>query len=384
MKSKQLLLSICILTLGLNACASKEKIIFKINGKEKHSYARTIEYQDALSYAPKDIGLTAFLDDKDITKKIKYKKIKIDELKTYKIKYTIDNESFTYEMKVVDTSAPIIHVEDLTVDYGTEFSYDMLNVSIEDNFDKNLSSNITYEGNVDTSNAGDYKVLIRVQDSSKNKSEKEINVHVNANQQTLVNNSSNENHNISNNEINNKINVVSNPSSIQVLINKQHKLPENYAPNDLVNLEGNHYLRSEAANSFIRMKNDAKATSGITMNLVSSYRTKEYQANLYNNYYATDPVNAPFYSALPRTSEHELGLAIDISYDYLLHEDLQNYALGRWMANNAHKYGWIMRYPYGKSHITGYIFEAWHYRYVGVDLATKLKSNNITLEEYYG
>ncbi len=375
MKHKLIICSACILALGLSACTSQSEVVFKIDGQEKQSDKKTIEYEKDLSFTPKDIGLTAYLDKENITKKITYKKVKINELKTYKIKYQVNNQTFTYEIKVVDTTAPTIHVEDLTLAFGTSFSYDMLDVLISDNFDHDLNGKIQFSGDVDTNKAGSYPIKIQVKDRSGNQAKTTVNVLVKENYQSPTPSQ--------NQQTSQNISTVSNPSSIQVLINKNHKLPDDYAPNDLVNLEGNHYLRQEAATQFITMKNMA-ATDGINMNLVSSYRTKEYQANLYNNYYASDPINAPFYSALPRTSEHELGLAVDISYDYALHEDLQNSSLGKWMANNAHKYGWIMRYPYGKSNVTGYIFEAWHYRYVGVDLATKLKNSNLTLEEYYG
>lgn len=178
------------------------------------------------------------------------------------------------------------------------------------------------------------------------------------------------------------INVVSNPDDITVCINKQNYLPDGWSPSDLVNVSGNFYLRSEAATAYKSMIAQA-SSEGVSIILLSAYRTQEYQTTLYSNYYAKDPENAPFYSAYPRSSEHELGLAIDVSYDYSLHSDLDETQVGIWMFENAYKYGWILSYPEDKTELTGYMYEPWHWRYVGVDLATYLWENDLTLQEYY-
>lgn len=176
------------------------------------------------------------------------------------------------------------------------------------------------------------------------------------------------------------------PTSVTCLVNKQFSLKDGWEPGDLVtisnHLPGDFYLRKEAAEAFETMKKAAQE-DGITINVTSAYRTQAYQENLYKRYMASDPDNAPFYSAKARTSEHELGLAMDISYDNALHHDLQTSSLGEWMNTNGYQYGWIMRYPDDKIDITGYIFEAWHYRYVGPSLAAALHSSGLTLEEYY-
>lgn len=182
-----------------------------------------------------------------------------------------------------------------------------------------------------------------------------------------------------------KINI-HNPSNVTCLINKEYSILDSWQPSDLVTieneLEGTYYLRKEAADSWNTMHQDAKKQN-VNIFVISSYRTKEYQEKLYNKYLASDPVNAPYYSAKPRASEHELGLAIDISYDQYLHQNIQETEIGKWMHDNAYKYGWVMRYPDQKTDITGYVFESWHYRYVGKELATILKTQDITLEEYY-
>ncbi len=166
-------------------------------------------------------------------------------------------------------------------------------------------------------------------------------------------------------------------------MNKKNRLPDDWAPSDLVSIGGGQYLREEAASAYYNLKAAAEA-AGYTFNVISSYRTKETQQTLYNNYMAQDPEGAPYLSAYPRASEHELGLTIDISPDWSLHYDLLETDLGKWMTAHAHEYGWILRYPEGKTDITGYVFEAWHYRYVGVEAATKIKESGLTMEEYYG
>lgn len=178
------------------------------------------------------------------------------------------------------------------------------------------------------------------------------------------------------------VNVVSDPSSITTVVNKQNFLPEGWTPPDLVSVGGGQSLRAEAATALSNLRAAAKA-DGYTFNVISGYRTKQTQASLYSNYMAQDPEGAPYLSAYPRSSEHELGLAMDISPDWSLHYDLLQTGLGQWMTAHAHEYGWILRYPEGKTGVTGYVFEAWHYRYVGVDLATKIKNSGLTLEEYF-
>lgn len=176
--------------------------------------------------------------------------------------------------------------------------------------------------------------------------------------------------------------VVSNPESITVLVNKANFLPEGWEPSDLVSVGGGQQLRAEAATALSSLKAAAEA-DGYTFNVISGYRTKATQISLYSNYMAQDPEGAPYLSAYPRSSEHELGLAMDISPDWSLHYDLLETGLGKWMTAHAHEYGWILRYPEGKTEVTGYVFEAWHYRYVGKSLAAEIKRSGLTLEEYY-
>ena len=172
-----------------------------------------------------------------------------------------------------------------------------------------------------------------------------------------------------------------------MLVNKYNFVSKYFKIDNLVKVlefaKDNMYLEKECMNSFIKMARDA---SSINLNIraISTYRSYEYQENLYNNYAKVDGVNkADTYSARPGFSEHHTGLAIDIDNiksSYLNFENTEEFI---WMQENAHKYGFILRYPKDKEDITGYMYEAWHYRYVGINIATYIKENNITYEEYY-
>ncbi len=167
-----------------------------------------------------------------------------------------------------------------------------------------------------------------------------------------------------------------------IICNKFHKLKKDYVPN-LVNLGsayGGGQLEKEAAEYFIKMS-DAAKKEGISIRNVSGYRSYSTQNYLYNNYVSQDGVkNADRYSARPGTSEHQTGLATDINSVSESFEFTQAY---KWLINNSYKYGFILRYPKEKEFITGYMYEPWHYRYVGEEVATFIHENDITYEEYY-
>lgn len=173
-----------------------------------------------------------------------------------------------------------------------------------------------------------------------------------------------------------------------ILVNKYLYLGEDYVPEDLEDIDINYSregmkLVSSARKSFEKM---AKAASSDDNKIIamSSYRSYDYQVNLYNNYAATDGIDAADkYSARAGFSEHQTGLCIDMYdgvKDYTNFEETDSFT---WMQNNAHKYGFILRFPKGKENITGYQYESWHYRYVGVKAATYIHEHNITFEEYY-
>ena len=169
-----------------------------------------------------------------------------------------------------------------------------------------------------------------------------------------------------------------------MLVNKYHYVSDTFTPINLVPVEEyskpNMFLNEECKNAFIKMAREADV-NGYKLRAISTYRTLEYQNNLYNNYVKKDGVeNADTYSAHPGYSEHHTGLAIDIDNESLSYNNFENTREFTWMMENAHKYGFILRYP-KDSTITGYIYEPWHYRYVGINVATYIKKHNMTFEE---
>lgn len=171
--------------------------------------------------------------------------------------------------------------------------------------------------------------------------------------------------------------------SYTVLINKYHKLPDNYEPNDLVSLSYNntYKLRHEAALNFEKLVVDAKE-NGHYIAPYSAYRTFKRQQELYTSYVNRDGKDiADTYSARAGYSEHQSGLAVDITTIGNINElSPSDY---KWVYENAYKYGFIIRYPEDKTHITGYMYERWHLRFVGIEIASDFVSKEITYDEYY-
>lgn len=182
--------------------------------------------------------------------------------------------------------------------------------------------------------------------------------------------------------------TIEHPHELLVLVNKYHKLPSGFAQYNLVNMnrsytvnDGKQYLLMDIANEKYMQMSDAAKAAGLSMKVVSAYRTEDYQRGLYNNKLRTmGRVNTDNYSARPGHSEHQTGLAVDIGSTIGLFEYTAEF---RWLQQHAHEYGFILRYPKGKEWITGYAYEPWHYRYVGADVAKIIYEEGITYEEYY-
>lgn len=176
--------------------------------------------------------------------------------------------------------------------------------------------------------------------------------------------------------------------ALSVLCNKYSRLAEEYAPDDLTAVPEGYYvkdgkaykLRKEAAEAFVRMS-DAAAKDGISLKVISGYRSYAYQQRLYDKYKSrSGQAAADRYSARPRHSEHETGLAADINDVSAAFENTDAYA---WLQEHAATYGWILRYPKGKEATTGYMYESWHYRYLGQKMAEAVKASGLTYDAYY-
>lgn len=178
---------------------------------------------------------------------------------------------------------------------------------------------------------------------------------------------------------------------VLVLVNKLHAVSKNYVPTDMVAINGNYTtnqgleMKADAYKAFKKMRKAAKA-DGIRFKICSAYRTYSTQKWLYNNYLNTMGKELrDIRSAYPGRSEHHTGYAIDLvtkSTGWTLTQDFAKTSEGKWVNKHCAEYGFIIRYPKNKTDITGYDYEPWHLRYVGVDVAKEITEQGITLEEY--
>jgi len=316
--------------------------------------------------------------------KIISKKEKIDTSKVgeqvikIKVKDYFDKEhEYSYKVKVFDIEAPaIIYTKELTVEQGKEIDL-LKDVTVVDNSKEKIK--VQVEGKYDLNKPGTYKLYYVAKDSTGNETKKEFTLTVKAK----------------------KVVKPSTPQPVPtpedktfttskgfsgytkdgmtyidgiLIANKTYSLPSTYKPGGLT---------SETKNAFNQMQSAAKLDN-INLVIKSGYRSYATQKSTYNYYVGRDGVaKADTYSARAGHSEHQTGMAVDLN---IVNDTFQNTPEAKWLASNAYKYGFILRYPKGKTNETGYKYESWHFRYVGVDLATKLYNNGdwITLESYFG
>ena len=175
------------------------------------------------------------------------------------------------------------------------------------------------------------------------------------------------------------IQTVQNPNDISVLLNKNFALPHGWTPNDLVPVGEGWQLRTEAAEQFNALKAVA-GESGLTFFVRSGYRSHWSQTASYNNIVQRDGrASADIQAARPGHSEHQLGLALDLAHRAgttgpLSTTGFSNSREFEWLVEHGHEYGFILRYPRGYTEIHGFIYEPWHWRYVGVEIASVMHS----------
>lgn len=183
--------------------------------------------------------------------------------------------------------------------------------------------------------------------------------------------------------------IVSDPNDIAVLVNKYYASPETYVP-ELVpaKYSAGQQLRPEAEEAWEAMHDACMADIGEDLYLISGYRSWATQTASFNNAIPRRGLDkAVCKNAYPGRSEHPLGLALDINIksDPEIRDNFVYTRAGQWVLEHGYEYGFIWRYPAEKGHITGYGVEGWHFRFVGVDVATEMHEKKIdTLEEYYG
>ena len=328
----------------------------KVNINEKiYNTTKIKKVKNGTIVSKKELVKTNKLGKKTITIKIKNKFNK-----------TIN---YKYNIVVIDKEKPEIIVEDkITIEEGTEIDL-LKQIEVKDNSKEKIEPKI--EGEYDINTPGEYKLKIMAQDKSKNKIEKEIILEVTKKEEVK--------------KSNNKKTKTSKGYTIEerdgityidgiMVVNKTYSIPSSYNPGDLT---------STFNNAFNEMKN-AAANDGINIFVISGFRSYNYQNTLYNKYATRDGyAAADTYSARPGHSEHQTGLAADLN---AIDDNLDQTPEGKWLYNNAWKYGFILRYTKNGVGETGYKYEPWHFRYVGKNLAAKLYNNGnwLTLESYFG
>ncbi len=181
--------------------------------------------------------------------------------------------------------------------------------------------------------------------------------------------------------------------SLQALVSKEYRLPEDYAPTDIVSLNDLGIRNSNSARVrrliAVPLTEMTKAMQAAQIDYVvtSGYRSFLNQYTTYSHwikYYHGDVAAADAISARPGYSEHQLGTTVDIitGENGYIFDNFDATKLSKWLAENAYKYGFVMSYPADKTTITGYSHEGWHYRYLGIDAATQIHKSGITLIEW--
>ena len=286
-----------------------------------------------------------------------------------------EQHDYSFNINIVDTTIPIIEgKEEFSTTLGNKIDL-LAGVNVTDNSNEDIEASI--EGDYSFDKVGSYKLYYVAKDSSGNEARKEFSLEVE--DANLVNDEPQDDGQEEVIEFTTSKgfkgvtkNGVTYIDGVLV-VNKTYPLPEDY---------GNG-LTSTTTNAFYEMQAASKLEN-LNIYLSSGFRSYSTQDRIYNNYVARDGNQmADTYSARPGHSEHQTGLAFDVNQ---INDTFNDSAEAKWLANNCYKYGFILRYPQGKEDITGYKYESWHFRYVGVDLATKLYNNGdwITLEEYFG
>ena len=333
----------------------KEKPIITIEGDD------VIELNVGCEYI--ELGYNAFDNvDLDLTDKVQVENlVDINKLGEYKIIYKVEDSSGNIGekiriVKVVDKEAPVITLKGnkkITINLNEEYKED--GYTAIDNVDSDITDKVNVERNVDFSKVGTYTIKYSVCDLSSNCSEEKRKIVVKRPNEVI--------------EQNEEVEITYIKGIL--LVNKQYHLPSNYNPG----------VNSEAYNHLQELQNEA-SNNGYSLPLLSGFRSYETQKYLFNDYAKRNGYErANTFSALPGQSEHQTGLAFDVGEisDYFGETEA-----GKWLSENAHRYGFIIRYLKGKESITGYKYEPWHIRYVGVDAATEIKNLGVTLEEYLG
>ena len=335
-----------------------------------------------------DLGAKASYNDDNLSNEIKKEdNLKLDMVGTYYYKYTISYKGYHKDVKrsinVVDKTAPEIVLNgknEITMYVGDKYNDD--GAKATDNYDGDITDKIETDNKVDSSKIGEYTITYKVVDSSNNEASIIRTIKVlekkkeTPKKEEMTNTNSNNTGVVGTTSKGYKIEQKDGIYYIDgiLIANKSYSLPSSYNPGGLLKVFND---------NFNAMQSDAK-NAGVDIKVISGFRSYDRQKSIYNNYVNNDGrAKADTYSARPGHSEHQTGLAADINS---LSQSFENTKEGKWLNDNCSKYGFIIRYVKGKEDQTGYMFEPWHIRYVGKELAEKLYNNGnwLTLEEYFG
>lgn len=294
---------------------------------------------------------------------VSYSDLDTNIIGTQQIKFVLSKGSiereFEKEIIIEDTQIPIIELkkEKIKIEYNKTYDpkdnvnkvYDVVDGELEYSISHDIRKNV----------AGDYKVIVTAVDKHQNKQEASFIVTIKEKPKPVV--------------------VVPPSTSVNtkatyingiLLVNKQYAISPSFGGTN-----------STASNALKQLQKAAKE-AGYSMPLLSGYRSYDYQKNLYARYVSKyGEAVASTFSARAGHSEHQTGLAFDVGS---INNSYGSTSAGIWLKENCAQYGFIIRYLKGKEHITGYKYEPWHIRYVGVEHATKIMERGITLEEYLG
>lgn len=277
--------------------------------------------------------------------------------------------TYKYTVNVYDDEKPVIKFNyEVYAEVGDEV--DLLEgVSVSDNSNEEINASV--EGDYDLEKIGIYELYYVAKDSSGNESREKfiLNVSKSRKVEKRVNNDNNKTSKGYDIEVKDGATYIDG----YLIVNKTYSLPNDYGDG----------LTSLTKSNFDKMKN-AASKDGINIYISSGFRSYSKQKTIYNNYVKNDGrAEADTYSARAGHSEHQSGLAFDVN---TVNDSFAGTPEANWLNDNCYKYGFILRYPKGKSDETGYKYEPWHFRYVGVELASKIYNNGdwITLEDYFG
>ncbi len=367
-------------------------IIFFRKEKELIIWQENLNFEIKSEIKIKDI----IKDSKNCTITNEEEYLNTDQLGEQKIKIRYKQKEKEHEteltIKIVDTESPVINYEkEIEINVGE--SIDLLkDVKVTDNSGEEII--VKVNGEYDINKEDKYNLQYEAEDSSGNKTVEEFTLIVTKKiigtnyPKLIVPEGGKE---VSKTEKGFTVYEVDGSTYIDSILiaNKTYPLKNGYVPTDTytsadgVTSQCATCINNVAYNAWLDMKRDATAL-GLNIWIQSGYRPQSLQERLYNDYVARDGKNAAdTYSSRPGHSEHQTGLCFDLNS---ISDAFASTNEGRWVNENAYRYGFIIRFPNGKENETGYKYESWHLRYVGTDLSYKLynEGNWISLEEYFG